>query len=455
MEIKRSILLYLIMFAGILIFGQETNKLAFQIEGVQSQKIRLIFYYGDQQIRQDSAMTDNSGKVVFNMNQHEQPGMYRLEKDKNQGFDFIYNREDVSITAGNNLGLDGLAVNKSKENEIFFDYYRHKLDIETRIDVLSGFLKYYPKSDTFYNTAAKYAEGLTTTYRLYLDSLLLNFPDKLVTRIIRLDQLPDFRPGELPPDAIAHYRSQYFKTIDLTDSLNLNTPLLPAKIVDYLSLFVIPGASRAEQEKSFIQAVDSLMKFTEGGPKVREMVVNYLIGGFQTYGFETVLTYLVEHYVLGQSCVSDQQEEKLKTRIEGFKKLSVGSLAPDFIMKDSKGDTVHLSVNQGKLTLLIFWAGNCPHCEAIMPEIKLLNDQYKDKVRFIGVSVDLDEKTWREALEKNAMNWTNLAEFKGWDGKIIQDYYVYATPTFLLLDRNLHVKAKPTGLAELEAALQK
>jgi hypothetical protein len=53
------------------------------------------------------------------------------------------------------------------------------------------------------------------------------------------------------------------------------------------------------------------------------------------------------------------------------------------------------------------------------------------------------------------MIWTNVAELKGWDGKIIQEYYVYATPTFLLLDQNLRVKAKPTGLAELKDALQK
>jgi peroxiredoxin len=443
------------MCVSFLICGQKTFRLSFQIADLSSEKLWLIFYYGDQQIRQDSAITNDAGKVAFSMDQYNQPGMYRLEKDKQHGFDFIYNKEDVSIKAGRDFGLDNLSVDKSKENEIFFDYYRHKQDMETRIDVLTGFLKYYPPVDTFYNTAARYAEQLSAKYQFYLDSLLNNFPGMLVTRIIRLDQLPDIRPGQLPPDAVAHYRSQYFRTIDLTDSLNLNTPLLPAKIVNYLSLFVIPGAPREQQEKSFIQAVDSLMRFTEGGPKVREMVVNYLIGGFQTYGFETVLTYLVEHYVLGQSCVSDQQEEKLKIRIEGFKKLAVGSPAPDFKITDSKGDTVRLSDTGGKRTLLMFWAGTCPHCEAIMSEIKLLNMQYQDKVRFIGVSVDQDEKIWRTALEKNEMIWTNVAELKGWDGKIIQEYYVYATPTFLLLDQNLRVKAKPTGLAELKDALQK
>jgi len=58
-------------------------------------------------------------------------------------------------------------------------------------------------------------------------------------------------------------------------------------------------------------------------------------------------------------------------------------------------------------------------------------------------------------LEKNELRWANVAELEGWDGKIIQQYYVYATPTFLLIDPNLRIRSKPTGLAELKDALQK
>jgi len=455
MSLKKTILLFLLIPVSIMIYGQKSYRLSFKIDGLQAEKIWLIFYYGDQQIRKDTGLTDAEGKIVFLMDQHDQAGMYRLEKDKKQGLDFIFNEEDVSITSGPDFDLENLVVNKSEENKIFFDYYRQKLDMESRIDVLAGFLRYYPPVDSFYYEAADYAKQLSFIYKHYLDSLLDNFPEKLVTRIIRLDQLPDIRPGELPPETVAKYRSRYFSSIDLTDSLNLNAPLLPVKIIDYLSLYVTPGVAREEQEKYFIQAVDSLMKFTEGGPKVREMVVNYLISGFQAYGFETVLTYLVEHYVIGQSCVSDQQEEKLKIRIEGFKKLAIGSYAPDFKAVDSEGDTIRLSDNGGKRTLLIFLSGKCPHCEAIIPELKMLNAQYIDKVRFIGISVDEDENTWRTALEKNELRWANVAELKGWDGKIIQDYYVYATPTFLLIDPNLRIKSKPTGLADLKEALQK
>jgi thiol-disulfide isomerase/thioredoxin len=452
---RKILILFLLQAASLMIFAQDTYQLTFHIEGLPVAKVSLIFYYGDQQIRKDTAVTDVAGKAIFVMNDQSQEGMYRLERDKEKGLDFLFNKEDIDIITGHEFGLESITVKKSQENSIFFDYYRHKRDLETRIEVLKGFLTYYPPVDSFYFEAATYKERLSEEYRSYLDSLLTNFQDKLVTRVIRLDQLPEIRPGDLPPAEVAKFRGSYFKSIDLKDTLNLNTPLLPAKIVSYLALYISPGASRDKQEQSFIEAVDSLMKFTEGSPKVREMVANYLINGFQTYGFETVLTYLVEHYVIGQSCVSDQQEEKLKIRIEGFKKLAIGSIAPDFKAIDSRGDSIRMSDNRGKPTLLIFWAGNCPHCEAIMPEIKILNTQYTDKVRFIGVSVDQDGTIWRTALEKDDLPWANIAELKGWDGKIVQDYYVYATPTFVLVDPAMRIKSKPTGLAELKDALLK
>jgi peroxiredoxin len=455
MKFRKTILVLLLVLLCSFIFGQKNYKLSFQLNGLPDEKLWLVFYYGDQQFRQDSGVTDHSGRVVFLLNENDDIGMYRLEKDKQKGLDFVFNKEDISIITDRNMGLDNLVVKESGENELFFDYYRHKLDMQTRIDVLSGFLKYYPPVDTFYYRAETYAAYLSSAYKQYLDSLQSNFPDKLVPRIIRIDQLPDLRPGDLDPVTAAKYRAHYFDGIDLSDSLILNTPLLPAKVIDYLSLFISQGASRAEQEKNFIQAVDSLMKLTKDGPKVREMVVNYLINGFQAYGFETVMTYIVENYVLGQSCVSDQQEEKLRIRIEGFKKLAIGSVAPLFEINDSEGNLVRLADTEGRPTLLIFWAGDCPHCEAVMPELKTLFSQFGDKVRFIGVSVDKDEVTWRNALKKNELPWDNIAELKGWDGKIIQDYYVYATPTFLVVDSSLKIKAKPMGFAELKGELMK
>lgn len=433
--------------------GQNAYHLSFQVSQLPECSYKLIFYYGDQVITRDSAISDSQGKVLFNLNDQDDPGMYRLEKDKKTGLDFLFNKENISIEAERNLGLDGLVVLESKENEVFFDYFRQKREMEGRIGVLSDFLKYYPQPDTFYNAASQHLARLQGIFSNYIDSVKTNFPGTLVTRIIQLDQLPEIRPGSLDPAAVERYRSEYFDGVDLKDSLILNSPLLPASVISYLSLYIEMGAPREVQEKNFMQAVDSLMKFTEGGPEVREMIVNYLIDGFQAYGFESVMAYLVENYVLGQKCVSDQQEEKLRKRVEGFSKLAIGSTVPDFELTDSQGKIFRLSDTGGKPTLLIFWSGNCPHCEAAMAEIKKLYLEFSGRIRFAGISVDEDEKIWRDAIQKNSLPWINLAELEGWNGKIIQDYYIYATPTFLVLDKDLKIIAKPAGMAELRKAL--
>jgi peroxiredoxin len=436
-------------------YAQESYRLEFRIDELPRTNLSLVLYYGDQQIRVDSAATDASGNIAFIRSATDEVGMYRLQKDQKAGLDFLFNKEDVVIAANSDLSLSSIEVKKSKENEIFFDYFRHKYDMQDRLEILSGFLRYYPPADTFYYTVAAHAESLSTQYTRYLDSLRSHYPNLLVTEVIRFDQLPDIRPGELDPAAIQYFKSHYFDGADLTDSLILNTPILPAKIIDYLSLYVMPGVQREQQEALFTQAVDSLMKFSEGGGKTKEMIVNYLITGFQAYGFEGVLTHLVENYVLGQSCVSDQEEEKLRLRIEGFKKLSVGTLAPDFEAIDSKGNPVRLSALRGKKVVLVFWAGDCPHCAAILPEVGNLYAQYREKAEFIGISADDDDKTWREALAEENLQFINIAELKGWNGKIVTDYYIYATPTFFVLDGNGRITAKPAGLAELRAALEK
>lgn len=448
-----SLFFFLTMVISLIAGGQKTYRQTFFIDGASNEKVKLVFYYGDQQIRQDSGFTDISGKIDFIMNDQDDPGMYKIELPNKKSLDFLFNRDESSIATNSDLTLGSLVVSKSLENKVFFDYFRHKSDMETRIEVLKGFLDYYPPADTFYLFAQEHLKNLTNIYDEYLDSIIKVSSAMFAGKIIRLDQLPDIRPGNLTPSENQSYKADYFENIDLTDSLILNTPYLPVKVIDYLTLYIIPGAPKKVQEENFIQAVDSLMKFTQGGARVREMIVNYLIDGFQAYGFETVLSYLVENYVLGQKCVSDQQEEKLRIRVEGFKKLAIGNLVPDFAVTDAKGDLVKLSDNKGKSTLLIFWSGNCPHCEALMPDLKMLYNQFGNKVRFIGISVDQDEKIWRDALAKSDLEWTNVAELKGWDGKIIQDYYVYATPTFLIVDPGLKIKAKPTGLAELKGAL--
>ena len=99
---------------------------------------------------------------------------------------------------------------------------------------------------------------------------------------------------------------------------------------------------------------------------------------------------------------------------------------------------------------MFFWSYECPHCQESIPGMKKLAQQFSENAKVIAISVDSDEEAWEKAVSDNALDWINISDLKGWDGKIVNDYYIYATPTILVLDKNLKILAKPTGVKELK-----
>ncbi len=66
-----------------------------------------------------------------------------------------------------------------------------------------------------------------------------------------------------------------------------------------------------------------------------------------------------------------------------------GTEAPDFTVRDLKGQEVSLSDFRGRLVFLNFWATWCPPCREEMPSMERLYQSMKDKpFTLLAVSVD-------------------------------------------------------------------
>lgn len=59
---------------------------------------------------------------------------------------------------------------------------------------------------------------------------------------------------------------------------------------------------------------------------------------------------------------------------------------------DSKGNTINLSDQKGKVVFINFWATWCPPCIAEMPTIDQLHEKYKDNTDILFLMVDVDGK---------------------------------------------------------------
>jgi thiol-disulfide isomerase/thioredoxin len=101
--------------------------------------------------------------------------------------------------------------------------------------------------------------------------------------------------------------------------------------------------------------------------------------------------------------------------------------------------------------LILFYASWCPHCKKNLPAlVNLYNNQKKKKIEVVAVSIDTEKKDWVKVIREYKMNFINLSDLKGWDGKAAINYYIYATPTMFLIDNRMRVLSKPLTIDDVK-----
>lgn len=84
-----------------------------------------------------------------------------------------------------------------------------------------------------------------------------------------------------------------------------------------------------------------------------------------------------------------------------------GSKYIDFSATQPDGSTLSLSkyVGNGKWTLVDFWASWCPYCIKELPELKVLEKKYADKLQIVGVAVRDEASDTKTAIDKYSITW--------------------------------------------------
>ena len=114
-------------------------------------------------------------------------------------------------------------------------------------------------------------------------------------------------------------------------------------------------------------------------------------------------------------------------------KITVDAAAPDFKLKDIKGQNVSLGSLRDRPVLLVFGTTWCPYCREEIPRIKEIYQQGRQKnLEVLNIYVNETEAKVSAYAAQYALPYPVLLDR---DGQVAESYQVRGVPTLVLLDR--------------------
>jgi peroxiredoxin len=498
---KLYLLMVLLLLGHLFLVAQ--NQTYFLEAEIKNQPVDFIVVgkvHGDRFLMADTipanvsrAKTPSSrnGSFSYRFPSDATPGIYRLILGQTtyarvmnqppQQLDLIFNNENIKIKTDFNAPDDSLEVLGSEENRIWHGFRKNDKRIQLQMKEMIMELDHLHTLNGRDNPASggsSASSRLTDLSKRYnqlqkerasmIKETVASRPALFASRMIARQDEP-FLDGSLSPVMRQQiFRNSYLEQIDFTDESLMNSPVYTEKVFRYLMSYGQRGLTRDQQEKEFIKATDLILSYVRYGHKnkmisegivaktpdrednlpVYEFILDYLVRGFEQLNLENVLIHIADHYA-GTTCQTDE-----KTTLErrmAAQKMRTGTQVPDFTLSDVSGKIVTLSKIAKERNLLVFWASWCPHCLEMLPEIKkVISRPGAGEMQVIAISLDTLRSEWTDKVKAMGIDsWINLSDLKGWDGQATTDYNVYATPTMLVVDRELRILAKPGGVADL------
>ena len=151
----------------------------------------------------------------------------------------------------------------------------------------------------------------------------------------------------------------------------------------------------------------------------------------KSQGRDTVLT-LYDR--LGDGWKQSEPGRYIALKLFPPKAVGIGDEFADGELFDTTGAVRYLADfrSEGKYMVLDFWHSACRACLEAIPEMNEVEEQYKDKLVIVGITLDRSPEVWKRTLAGHRVSWPGLRTAEGKVG-LAAKYKVNGTPRYVMI----------------------
>jgi thiol-disulfide isomerase/thioredoxin len=383
-----------------------------------------------------------NGKFSFELPANTKPGAYRVNyKTEGNGFaDFLFNKEDVAFTFDPEKAEETIHFSKSIENKLYQEYIHTVSTQQFKTDSLQiAYLKNpLAKTASLYETQLAKIAALQKQY-------LAKSNGKMVYDFIKAtNRYNNPVIAKDPQEYLKSINNHFFDTIDFNNQTLYNSAFLVDRITDYV-FYMNYSDDPAKQRELYDNAVKRVLEKAKN-QTFKKDIIEFLITQFVNASNIDFADYVLNSYY--KKLPESVQSTEFTVNYLEKTAVAVGRIAPE-ITWSTNGKNYKLStINEASNYVLVFWSTSCGHCLREVPQLYTFTKDIKNS-KVIAFAMENNDKEWKK-MKQGFVGWHHVLGLKKWDNPIARAYQIYATPTYIVLDKDKKIIAKPETLEELK-----
>jgi len=424
---------------------------------LKGQSMRLLVFEGLQNYTIDSVIVSDKGQFSLDYASKDH-GMGVLMTAENKPFFVILDPEGSVLSGELGLSPESVMVNKGLQNQQFAQFASEHPRREQALSAWDYLEKIY-RLDPLFSVQSEpvrairlekqriKAEDSTYLAKLNPKTFVSWFlpTRKLVSDVSTIAQ---YRAEEIPLTIAA------FRKLDYSDQRLYKSGLFKDAIESHFWLLENCGKPLDSIYLEMKTSIDAVIATLSGHERKLNEVTDYLFDLLERHSLFQASEYLALKVLNEVSCTIDND---LAKQLETYRAMKVGNTAPEITFKGKtlvSGVEVkalnNLSQIQSKNMLVVFGASWCQTCATDVPKIASLYTKWKAQgLEVVFVSLDTNEVAFMNFAK--SFPFISYTDFKRWESPVVNDYYVFATPTMFILDPQRKIVLRPSSVSQVDS----